>query len=111
MAFSDRVRETIDEKVVQAQHLHERVLDELSSRAGREQGRALGFPRRADCGPASNSVRIAAFGIRIESGGHRKIKIAKLPRFDLAGSVGGCGRLREPPPPGGPAPRLELHER
>jgi len=86
MALSSRVRQAIDEHVVQPQHLHERVLDELSRRAGREQWRALGFPRRADLVTTGNSVRIAAFGIRIQRGGHRKIKIAKLSRFELAWS-------------------------
>ena len=36
VALSDRVRKAIDEHVVEPEHLHERVLDELTSRAFRE---------------------------------------------------------------------------
>jgi hypothetical protein len=39
---------TVDEHIVQAQHLHERMLDELSRRPGREQWRALGNPGVSD---------------------------------------------------------------
>jgi hypothetical protein len=38
VALSHRVREAIDEDVVQSEHLHEWVLDELASGSGREQG-------------------------------------------------------------------------
>jgi hypothetical protein len=76
------------------------VLDELPRRTGGEQGRAFSFPGRADRVTEGNGVRVAAFGIGVQRGRHCKIKIAKLPRFEVAGSVGGCWRLREPPPPG-----------
>jgi hypothetical protein len=36
--FSHGSRQAVDENVVQAQHLHERVLDELPRRARREEG-------------------------------------------------------------------------
>ena len=68
-------------------------------RAGREQGRAFGLPGRADRVTTGNGVGVAAFGVRIESGGHCKIKIAKLPRSVVAWSVARSARSRCHPPP------------
>jgi hypothetical protein len=55
---------------------------------------SLRFPGSADRVTTGNSVRVAAFGIGIERGGHCKIKIERRSRIELAGSVSGGDGLR-----------------
>jgi integrase len=50
--------QTVDEQIVVAQHLHQRVLDELAGAPGREQRRPVRLPGIPDRVTAGSSLRI-----------------------------------------------------
>ena len=56
MTLANRSAETVDEDVVLTEHLHERVLDELTCGACREERGTFGFPRVS----AGNGFEVAA---------------------------------------------------
>jgi hypothetical protein len=90
-------REVIDERVVEPEHLHEWGARRVGPSSRTRVGVRPQLPVRADRVTTGNSVRIAAFGIRVQSGGHRK-QIARLSRFGVAGSGAALRCLDAYPP-------------
>ena len=53
-----------------SEHFHQRVLDELAGRAGREQGRTVRLPGVTDCVSPDNGLAVARLSVSKKIGAH-----------------------------------------
>jgi hypothetical protein len=87
MALAHGPRQAVEQELMLAQHLDQRVLDQLPSRPGGQERRAFRLPGRLDRLPARYGLRIAALGVG------KKISSHEIKRLKLSFVEVGRGRF------------------